>query len=60
MQQYRETNKGASCAYAAKQVAECGGAGEIKKRERVCPPLVTCGKEESLVVSRINFLVFIV
>lgn len=59
MQQYRDVNKGVSYAEALRKVSKGGETGEVR-REREVPPMVACVTEESVVVSRVNSLAFMV
>lgn len=60
MQQYREAHKEVSYADAFRQAARCAEAGEMRGRVGKVPPPVTSVTEESVVVSRFNFLAFMV
>lgn len=40
------------------QFAKCGEAGGITIKERECPPLVTCGIDDSVVVGGGDFFFF--
>lgn len=60
VQQFRETNKGVSYTEAVKKVATCGEVSDIRRRQAECPPQVAYVTEDSVVVSKMKFLAFIV
>lgn len=60
VQQFRETNKGVSYAEAVKKIETCGKVSDSRRREEECPPSVAYVTEDSVVVSKMKFLAFIV
>lgn len=59
VQQYRDVKKGVSYVEALRKVGKGGQTGEVR-REREVPPMVAWVTEESVVVSWVNFLAFMV